>query len=142
MAHIDGISEFVETLRGVRYSCYVEEPDESKLDVVADKDRYADVCDVLTAGDWSLEGQTESDEAVSMTFSRSESHEMETACVLTPHIISDPDENPVHEDPGDEVTEQGYHRQVAWVECECGQRFDGRSAYQDWQEHNNEHTTQ
>lgn len=69
-----------------------------------------------------------------------EKHGIKEMCVMTPHTISPDTDSPAEAmrgDVGDEEKAQGFHRECAYIQCECGEMFTGRQvAVNEYKIHN------
>lgn len=66
------------------------------------------------------------------------SHGVAEVCVMSPHTVTDADtvQDALTGELPDENTQQGYHRQLAYIRCECGEQFNGRGhARKEFEEH-------
>lgn len=52
---------------------------------------------------------------------------------MTPHVDTEADsvQDALTGDVPDETTRQGYHREIAYILCTCGERFTTRTDFED-----------
>lgn len=66
-------------------------------------------------------------------------HGVDYMYILAPHTVSDVDDpkEAYHKDDiGDENRQQGFHRLINYIRCECGEEFTGnRVSEDDYREH-------
>ena len=115
--------QFLESLIGIDNVMLDEDDEEYELTVwTTDYDKVNDFID------WEMEVKTTPEHHV-LTFTR-DKHKIDAICVMAPHVFTPDSENLNEMDIGDEERSCGFHREVAWVDCECGKRFPDIDEFQ------------
>lgn len=125
------VTDFLETLSFVDYVRVHDDDEEHTLTIrTTDPQRVVQFIEP----DWECEEHKTHDDVSILEYTR-DKHHIKQVCFMTPHVVT-PDTTSLAEmDASEEETSQGFHREIRWVECECGERFDGHGALNDFRDH-------
>lgn len=129
--------EFISELDGVQRAQTGEYDEHYYIEMFVDNTKYKSINELMIDAGWDqqcIEHQPNT-KRCHYTYDK---HSIDAMCFMTPHIVSDVDADTINDiDPGEEETSKGFFREAKWIECTCGERFDGPSALNEFKNHEN-----
>lgn len=127
--------EFINELDGVQTAQTGEYSEHYYIEIFVDKRKYERIDELLIDAGWDRQWEEHAPGSMSAHYTY-DNHNIETMCFMTPHVVSDIDDVSINNvDPGEEETSKGFFRDVKWIECTCGEQFDGPSALNEFKDH-------